>query len=301
MAAGHSYWHVPQGLGSRFVPGVLAGYFNDMTAKADWSGPIDNLGLPVARVNGTMQHFPTTILQKGLGHWDRWLQAGRCKVTEYEEFGRVARWAVETQDSRGGWPLSAVEPGAVSPYSAMIQGQGISVLCRAYQVTGSPEYLATAVRAAKLMLTPVMQGGTSRPSSSGIILEENPTRQPETVLNGWIFALFGLYDLAILSPDSAFLSPLSSSVSALAGVLPAFDSGFWSYYDLRGTLASPFYHRLHIAQLRAMQVAFSEHSRAFSSAADQFEHYLSGTRNRIRAVLTKGYQKLRNPPAVIVE
>jgi heparosan-N-sulfate-glucuronate 5-epimerase len=301
MAAGRSYWHVAQGLGSQFVPGVLAGYFNDMRAKADWPGPIDERGLPVARVNGKMLYFPTTILQKGLGHWDRWLQAGRCKTAEYEEFARVVRWVVSAQDHLGGWPMPVVEPAAVSPYSAMIQGQGISVLCRSCLVTGSRQQLAAAMRAAELMLTPVILGGTSRSSSAGIILEEVPTYQPMTVLNGWIFALFGLYDLALLSPDRVITSSLSSSVHALARLLPTFDSGFWSYYDSCGALASPFYHRLHIAQLRAMQVAFVEHSPAFVSVADQYEYYLSRTHHRIRAVLMKGYQKLRNPQAVIVE
>lgn len=301
MAMGRSYWHVPQGLGLHFVPGVLAGYFNDMTAKADWPGSIDDLGLPVTRVNGVIRQFPTTILQKGLGHWDRWLKSGGRKVTEHEDFLRVARWAVLTQDYRGGWPLPVVEPQALCPYSAMIQGQGISVLCRAYLITGSQECLSAATRAAELMLTPVLQGGTSRLSSAGIILEENPTQQAMTVLNGWMFALYGLYDLLLLLPGAAFRASLSSSVRALASMLPAFDSGFWSYYDLRGALASPFYHRLHIAQLRAMQSTFLEYSLVFSSAADRFEHYLDGIANRVRVVLTKGYQKLRNPPVAFVE
>lgn len=301
MAAGRSYWHVSQGLGSQFVPGQLAGYFNDMRAKVDWHGPVDDRGLPVARINGMLLYFPTTILQKGLGHWDRWLQTGRCRAEEYEEFARVVQWAVSAQDPHGGWPLPVVEPAAVSSYSAMIQGQGISILCRSHRVTASRTCLEAAMRAAELMLTPVMQGGTLRSSPAGIVLEEVPTQHPMTVLNGWIFALFGLYDLALVSHDSAIASSLSSTTRALANHLPMFDSGFWSYYDSRGALASPFYHRLHIAQLRAMQLAFPELSPVFVSAADRYERYLGRTRHRIRAVLTKAYQKLRDPQAVIVE
>lgn len=301
MAVGRSYWHVAQGIGTQFMPGVVAGYFNDMRAKAAWRGPIDGLGLPVVRINGRMLYFPTTILQKGLGHWDRWLQTGCCETAEYEEFARVAHWTVSTQDHNGGWPLPVVEPAAVSPYSAMIQGQGISVLCRFHKATGSRKHLSAAMRAAELMLTPVAQGGTSRSSSAGIVLEEAPTHQPMTILNGWIFALFGLYDLTLLYPDSAIVSSLSSSVRALADMLPNFDSGFWSYYDSCGAIASPFYHRLHIAQLRSMQTTFLEQSPVFKEVADQFERYLNKTHHRIRAFLTKGYQKLRNPQAVIVE
>lgn len=301
MAAGRSYWHAPQGLGSQFTPGILAGYFNDLTAKAVWPGSTDEFGLPLSSVNGTMRQFPTTILQKGLGNWDRWLQTGRRETTEYEEFTRAARWALLAQDHRGGWPLPVVEPASVSPYSAMIQGQGISVLCRAYLVMGSQQYLSAAARAVELMLTPALQGGTSRSTPAGLILEEYPARTATTVLNGWIFALFGLYDFSLLSSNTMVGSSLSSSVGALATLLPTFDARFWSYYNSCGAFASPFYHRLHIAQLRAMQVTFPEHSGSFASTADRFESYLSGWSNCLCAVLWKGYQKLRNPPTVLVE
>ena len=301
MALGRSYWHVSQGLGSQFVPGVLSGYFNDMTGKTRWPGSVDESGLPVTRVNGAMRYFPTTILQKGLGHWDRWLQTADSDSSEYEEFARVVRWVLLTQDHRGGWPLPMVEPTASSPYSAMVQGQGISVLCRAYLKTGFQEYLCAATRAAELMLTPLSQGGTARLLPAGIILEENPSQIAITVLNGWIFALFGLYDLALLLPGSSIHASLSSTVAALAALLPTFDAGFWSYYDSRGALASPFYHRLHLAQLRALQAAFPEHSHSFESTADRFERYLSGVTNSIHAVLKKGCQKLRHPPTIFVE
>src|SRR5215472_13970536 len=125
MTLGRSYWHLSQGLGSQFAPGMLEGYFNDLRAKTAWRGSTDDEGLPVSKINGALRHFPTTILQKGLGHWDRWLESGRRDANEYGQFARVVRWALMTQDQRGGWPLPVLEPAAVSPYSAMVQGQGI--------------------------------------------------------------------------------------------------------------------------------------------------------------------------------
>ena len=300
MAAGQSYWHCKQGVGTEFVPGTLAGYFNDLTAKTMWKGPTDPSGLPLSLVNGQPQYFPTTILQKGLGHWDRWLRTGRSNSVEYQEFAKVARWARTGQDERGGWPLPMCEPEATCPYSAMIQGQGASVLCRAYVVTGCQEYLSAATRAAGLLLTSIREGGTSRTSSEGIVLEENPTEPASTVLNGWAFALFGLYDLELVSPDRHLASALLSSARALAHLLPSFDSGYWSYYDSRGTVSSPFYHRLHIAQLQAMKSAFPEQWTVFSFFADQFGRYLERRGNRVRAVLTKSLQKVMHPPSVIV-
>ena len=52
MLLGRSYWHVPQGLGRSFAPGRLCGYYNDLTAKAWWNGPVDEAGLPVNEVRG---------------------------------------------------------------------------------------------------------------------------------------------------------------------------------------------------------------------------------------------------------
>lgn len=301
MATGRSYWHVPQGQGRQFVPGELAGYFNDLTAKTAWTGPVDRWGLPMVRVNGNLQLFPGTVLQKGLGHWDRWMQSRQRSAIQYEAFERAARWAVTAQDDRGGWPLPATEPASVSPYSAMSQGQGISVLCRAYLITGRDEYISAAVRAADLMLAPMASGGTACFVPEGIVLEENPARPPRTVLNGWIFALFGLYDLDLVLPRETLRAALYSTVKALAALLPAFDSGFWSYYDSDRTLASPFYHRLHIAELRALEMSFPDSSQVFAATADCFERYLGRFTNRLHAVVIKGCQKLWDPPTVIIE
>lgn len=299
MARGHSYWHLSQGEGTQFVPGALEGYFNDLTGKAAWPGAVDPLGLPLVSVNGRLQYFPVTVLQKGLGHWDLWLRSGRNDPAQRNQFERIARWAVATQDERGGWRVPDVG-AAVSAYSAMSQGQGISLLCRAYSTNQGSEYISAAIKAAHLMLAPEAAGGTAYLAPEGIVLEETPLHQRRTILNGWIFALYGLHDLGLVVEDQGFRVALLSTVTALAALLPTFDAGFWSYYDSSGRVASPFYHRLHISQLRAMQKSFPDVAPVFSAAASRFEYYQHRATDRTRAVMLKGIQKLRNPPDVIV-
>lgn len=104
MLLGRSYWHVPQGLGSRFSPGELAGYFNDLTAKVQWNGLVDDHGLPVNEVDGKRIYFATTLFQKALGHWDLWLGSPEGGEEHRSAFLAIAQWAVETQDERGGGP-----------------------------------------------------------------------------------------------------------------------------------------------------------------------------------------------------
>lgn len=301
MAAGRSYWHLPQGEGTQFVPGTLAGYFNDLTGKTNWSGPVDPHGIPLVQVNGHNQYFPVTIFQKALGHWDKWLRSNRNDANQFHAFEETARWALRTRDERGGWREPWTHPPSTSLYSAMSLGEGVSILCRAYIITQKPEYLATALSAAQLMLSSVHVGGTARYQQDGIILEEYPLQYRRTVLNGWIFALYGLYDLDLVMDDPQIESALRKTVSTLVASLPVFDAGYWSLYDSTGTLASPFYHRLHVAQLRSLQKTFPEQSHVFRRTADRFEMQSAKRHHRVRAIVTKGYQKLRNPPELVID
>lgn len=307
MLLGKSYWHARQGLGRQFIPGQLLGYYNDLTAKANWTGPVDGNALPLNQDNnGNSVYFPTTLLQKALGHWDRWLESRQADTDERTAFLKLAEWSLESQDANGGWPVWPVLGlSYASPYSAMTQGEAVSVLVRAASLSQDEKYAEAARRAMELMLTPVEQGGVCRPTAEGLVLEEVPLIPHNTVLNGWIFALYGLYDYLLLAKAWQEASEpaewaLRDSLRALAANLPLFDADFWSYYDTSGNLASPFYHQLHIAQLRALEMTFPEHAEAIGGCGRLFEQQANSRLNRARAITLKAYQKLRRPPEVVL-
>ncbi len=302
VVLGRSYWHVPQGLGRFFVPGRVEGYYNDLTAKVQWNGPVDEMGLPVNEVRGKQLYFPTTLFQKALGHWDLWLASTRKDEAHRLAFLNTARWAVETQDKQGGWPVwPLLGLRYASPYSAMTQGEGISVLVRAFLITKEQKFLDAAGRALRPMQKTLDKEGTCWIVPEGFILEEVPTEGYRSVLNGWIFALFGLYDYLLIEDSSEVRNILEGSLSALVALLPSYDAGYWSYYDLSGHLASPFYHRLHIAQLEALSLAFPERREAFDQLRERFLRQEKSVFCRTRAILVKAYQKLWNPPEVILK
>ena len=172
----------------------------------------------------------------------------------------------------------------------------MSVLVRAFSVTEDEAYIEGARAALAPMLTPIDEGGTSWRGSGGLILEEVPYKVPNTILNGWIFALFGLYDLTLVDDSRDVQEALETSLNALLGHLRTYDAGFWSFYDTSGTLAGPFYHRLHIAQLEALELSYPEHKRQFRELRKSFEEQLASPLNRTRAVAFKSYQKLHHPP-----
>lgn len=303
MFAGKSYWHLDQGLGKHFVPGELSGYYNDLSGKAWWNGPVDAEGLPLNYTSDDEPiHFPTTLLQKAMGHWDVWISGEKRDTGHFEAFLRLADWARYAQDERGGWKAPALQQKWPydSPYSAISQGEGISVLVRAFSVTGDESYMKSAWQALGPLLTPVEEEGTLRRVSEGLVLEEYPLVAGNTVLNGWVSGLYGLYDFLLVERPREIQEALEASLNALLAYLPKYDAGFWSFYDTSGSLASPFYHRLHIAQLRALELTFPERSTVFGQTRVTFERQLASRSNLARAVVLKGYQKLRHPPEVVL-
>ena len=301
MLVGRSYYHMPQNMGKAFVPGRLEGYFNDLTAKTEWPGPVDKIGIPLNITDdGKKVYFATTIIQKALGHWDMWIISKR--PAEKELFLKLCDWLVENQDMRGGWSLwSQWGLDFPSPYSSMSQGEAISALVRAWSITQERNYLEATNRALGILLHDILEGGTRRRVPEGSILEEVPSSMPSGVLNGWIFALFGVYDYLLAQKDPQARALLEETIGALVVYLPQYNAGYWSYYDLTGTLASPFYHRLHIAQLKALELAFPEHAETFRRTREVWVRQLNAPLCKARAVAVKAFQKLRNPPEAVLK
>lgn len=301
MTKGISYWHRPQGLGKHFTPNQINGYFNDLTSKTHWAGPTDMNGLPLVDVNGKMVLFPTTLFQKALGHWDFIVSGETHHDCHDKSFIEIANWAIENQDRYGGWPIwSLLDMEYPSDYSAMTQGQGVSLLVRAYTFSGDERYLQSAKRALELLLKEISEGGTSRIIQHRLILEEYPAKNINGALNGWIFAIFGLYDFLIVNESQDIRDAMEATLSSMAEMLPEYDTGYWSSYDLTGNLASPFYHQLHISQLIALSIAFPNYD-IFKKLVAQFKKYDASKTFKLRAVSKKFFQKILKVPQVIIK
>lgn len=292
--AGKSYQHVPQGRGRVFQAGALDGYFNDLTGKAAGTGRESAMGVPIVETD-THPAFemPIVIFQWALGNWDCWLMSGRADQGRAEAVLRAARWAVSTITEEGGWPCwTELKRPVISPYSAMAQGEALSLLARAQQIENDPAFLSAAQRAVQFLLNSGAHGLT-RTEAGKTSLEEYPGEAHKSVLNGWIFALVGLKDHALQTRDSTLDARAASLAADLVATLPAFDTGYWSTYDRAGNIASPFYHSLHIAQLNALAEIFPEQADGFTRVATRFAGYETDRVGKTRAIVTKLFQKLR--------
>jgi hypothetical protein len=300
LLGGSSYWHSTPTLGTQFNAGKLDGYCRDYSGKVNWVGEINPEGLPlVKRSDGSTYVLPTIAIQKALGHWDHYV-ASRDEGS-LRDVVATANWLMETLDEHGGWkhwPL--VGRKKATPYSAMTQGQAASVLCRAASVTGADAYADAARRGLRLMLKEVKDGGTSQIGPIGIILEESPQVEPNAILNGWVYALFGLYDYTLLRPgDTEIEDALRRTLDAFTQCVWRYDTGYWSLYNLTGDIASPYYHRAHIAQLTAMEMAFpGDVADAIRPTREAFESHLASGWKRTNAILRKTKQKIVRPTPI---
>jgi hypothetical protein len=146
-------------------------------------------------------------------------------------------------------------------YSSLAQGEAISFLVRAARVLDRSELFELAARTARPLLD--LDSPLVALTPEGPVLQEYPTEPPSHVLNGWIFSLWGLYDLSRwgVSPDRTLTEAAEAFVSgaaALAARIARYRTAVnWSLYDLYPhplpNVASPFYHRLHVEQLRRQQ------------------------------------------------
>ncbi len=238
-------------LGPAIDPQAVAGYPIDLRVKAQtdvWPPP---------ELSSPADEFVVAI-QYGLGCYERWLAGEGDRWLDAAL--AVGRFLLETQEPDGSW-LNLHSFAHTFPLRApwrcgMAQGEGASLLVRLYLQTGDESFAEAAVNALAPLSRPVAQAGTCALLGDAPWPEEYPTDPPSYVLNGAIFAWWGLRDVGIGLRDSGAEHAFAIGVDTLAANLHRFDTGWWSVYCLYrfpvSHIASSFYHALHITQLEAM-------------------------------------------------
>jgi hypothetical protein len=188
--------------------------------------------------------------------------------------------------------------------SGMAQGQAASVLLRAHALTGREDYLETARAALAPLTIPVAEGGLQNDLDGVTVLEEYPAQRPAAILNGWIFALFGVYELATVAQMPEARALFDRSAAGLVSLLPRYDTGWWSLYSLydHGSpdLAKPFYQRLHPVLLDAL--AMLHPAPQLSEYADRWRAQLTrpaiarASANKLAFRLRRAREDRRRPP-----
>lgn len=298
-----SFWHGSPEINENLSATELGEYYMVFAYKAQYPGPFDEHEIPMLDYKGNVgrQYNPIAIAQYGLGHYNRYERTGQAENRNV--FLKVADWLVShLEPNPGGIPVWnhyfdwEYRDTLKSPwYSALSQGQGISLLLRAFKETGDAAYIDAARQAFTSFNTDISAGGVNFKDKQGYLwFEEAIVNPPTHILNGFMWALWGIYDYYLISREDSVKGLFDQGVNTLKDNLNRFDTGFWSLYEISGTrlkmLASAFYHSLHIVQLQVMFRLTKDP--AFKEYAERWSAYQGKSLNRMRAWLYKAVFKV---------
>lgn len=166
--------------------------------------------------------------------------------------------------------------------SAMYQGQAISLFLRAYQLFGVEKYRTAAEKAFAFFKYDYAEGGAKRTDENGCIwFEEYPSAEPSLVLNGYIYTMFGFYDLYRVTKNEKARQLYDECVKTLEKNLYKYDVWYWSVYDqLKRELVSYYYQKnVHIPLMEIMyQLTGKE---IFKKYAEKWTKNLNSVFNRL--------------------
>jgi hypothetical protein len=298
-----TFWHETPQANPNAHHDELGEYYMTFAEKADYNGHYDSVGIPMLDYHGRigLQYNPIAIAQWGLGNYNLFLltrdEARKRKFLAASDWlcGHLEpnRFGIWVWNHHFDWEYRT--PLKAPWYSGLAQGQGISLLVRAYRETGNRVYLETADRAFTGFLKPTDEGGVICCDERGAVwIEEYIVSPPTHILNGFLWAAWGVYDYYLASKDASARTLFAKAVQTLRDNLDRYDLGFWSLYEQSGTrlpmVASAFYHRLHVVQLRIMHRLTGDE--IFARYADRWENYGHSRAKRTRALCYKGAFKL---------
>ena len=247
----------PSGL---YLDGYIAGRFRYQTGIK-----FDEQNVPLIKYQSGFEANPTSVAQSGLQEFNYAINSSNPYPDALQNSIDAANWLIRNQKRDGtfrynfdfsvGGMSETLKSGWIS---SMAQGQAISLLVRIYFKTEDVKYLRAANKAILPLLRRVKSGGAMNTIFGYRILEEYPTlTAPSGALNGWLFSLLGVYDLA--STGSIYARDLwNDQMLSLEHLLPKYYLGknSPSAYHL-GFLTKPkrkphvssYYHKVHIIQL----------------------------------------------------
>jgi heparosan-N-sulfate-glucuronate 5-epimerase len=219
---------------------------------------LDAEGVPRVRYSFGTFYNPAVVARYGLAIASAYIADPRFHTErDLQRVRTIANWLVRNQDSSGRWlfrfglALPAVRTRVNAPWvSAMAQGLAMSLLTRAHLLTGDPVYLAVAERALAPFARDTRRGGVVASLAGRPWYEEYPSVRPTHVLNGFMFALIGLYDECRWAPRACRLFDVG--MRSLRLRIRFFDRPGGSFPDPGAVPAGRDYHRLHVALLTAL-------------------------------------------------
>ncbi len=225
----------------------------------------DRTGVPMALVGGHLVYKPAGLAQLAISYLNGyrvtrdWAYLGRAQAIArvFVRIGVVVDGGLYLPYTFNfAMHKNAADVIRAPWYSAMAQGLALSVFTRLYQLTGREAYRDTA---AELFASLRHLGRSGWPwvsyvDSSGYLwLEEYDQPQPEHTLNGFNFALFGIYDWFTTTGDPVAKQELQGALTTLKAYVARYrNPGGPIDYCLKHGKPQLKYHHVVIGQLQMM-------------------------------------------------
>lgn len=197
-----------------------------------------------------------------------WLEEHASPVAEGR---RVLHYHYDTPEERAPWG------------SGIAQGVAISALLRGYEHFQNDNYLETARQLFNAMDTPVGAGGHRFADAQFKLWYEEDNRCGH-ILNGHLFALFGVLDLYRVTGHPYYKQRFDLGLEAVKDNLSCFDIGFTTKYRVGAQdPANNSYHYIHAAQFQILYAITGDNF--FRDGAQRFYDYHDRWQYRVLAFM----------------
>ena len=161
--------------------------------ESQYYSPKDQEGTPLYNFESVgVQYLPSRIAAYAFAHFNRYRETGEEKSRHI--FFQMAEWFMRSDNAI--WFYQFDMDDLKAPWiSCMAQGEGISVLTRAYRLSQDNRYLSQAKKAVSIFKVPIEDGGVrSLIENQYPFLEEYPSIMcPRHTLNGFLYAIIGIF------------------------------------------------------------------------------------------------------------
>ncbi len=252
------------GVGNISTDSILGPYYQDISPaiihiKKGIFAKLDESNIPyLPKGNNKRNYPPVLIIQYALMNIDLYHATNdHAYLLDVKTCLNYLDLKLETFYDSLVWRSEAQEVYNISDgwISGMYQGQGISLYLRAFQIFNEKKYLETAKKIFKSFDYNYEQGGFKRYDENNCIwFEEFPSSKPSFVLNGFIYAILGIFDYYRVTKDEKAKNLWDECVITLEKNLHKYDTWYWSIYDqLKKELVSYYYMKnVHIPLMKIM-------------------------------------------------
>lgn len=245
-----------------------------------WGGKFDENGVPMIQNGNKLVYNPVNIAQYGfvlLADYNANNDDAILNTLEHciniadktkSEYKQTFVWWYNDQNLK----YNIAPPWACS----MAQGEMMSFYLRMYQITQNKAYLETANKTYDFLKFHVNDKGVRRYDEYGNLwFEEYPAKKPTFVLNGFIYTLWGLYDLHRVTKRQDVKQDIDACILTLKNRLHEFDAGFWSCYDLQKKELVRYYYQKNVHAPQMEVLYYLTHDAFFLKYKEKWEKQLT--------------------------